>query len=470
MRDPAVKHAVILGGGVTGLTTAAELLARGWRASVLERAAEIGGLAGGFELLGHRFDFGPHALYTNHEAAYRYFKELLGDDLVPIGMKHVAIVFRGEQFPYPLKILPAVRKLPLGEALAAGRDLLQVKLRNAWRAPVSDSFESYIENYFGRTLYRIFFRDYTAKVWGVPPRALSANFARERIPKVRIWRALVASVLADKTERPAASGDFDPRQFYYPRRGLGQFHAAHRRRIEERGGQVRTECRAVAIACEGTRAVAVEIDSPKGRERIACDALVSTIPVNALASLLCAGGALERQAALLRQREVVFVGLVVERPRIFQHQWVYYQDPGLVFHRVYENRHFLKPEQSAAGTTGLCAELTDHEGRDDETLFRSTVDGLARLGLIEAREVLAHRVVRVAEAYPLYTTGYEEALRACLDQVARYDNVWTVGRQGLFRYVDMDHCVLMGKGVAAQVAGGRRTLEEQRVVAAHSEA
>ena len=89
---------------------------------------------------------------------------------------------------------------------------------------------------------------------------------------------------------------------------------------------------------------------------------------------------------------------------------------------------------------------------------------------LTAREVRAQRVVRVAEAYPLYTTGYQEALRACLDEVTRYENVWTAGRQGLFRYVDMDHCVLMGKGVAAQVAGGQRTLEEQRIVAAHSEA
>ena len=79
-------------------------------------------------------------------------------------------------------------------------------------------------------------------------------------------------------------------------------------------------------------------------------------------------------------------------------------------------------------------------------------------------------MVRVPQAYPLYTTGYQNALRACLDSVTRYENVWTAGRQGLFRYVDMGHCVLMGKGVAAQVAAGRRTQEEQRVVAVHSEA
>jgi protoporphyrinogen oxidase len=464
-----VKHAVVLGGGVTGLTTASELLARGWRCSVLEGAPEIGGLAGGFELLGQRFDLGPHALYTHHEEAYRYFKELLGDDLVPIGRKHVAIVFRGRQFPYPLKILPALRRLPLRESLAAGRDLLLVKLRNALRKPSSDSFESYIENYFGRTLYRIFFRDYTSKVWGVSPRTLSANFASERIPKIRIWKALAGSLLPDKTERPRG-GDFDPTQFYYPRRGLRQFHEAQRRRIAERGGVIRIGCRATAVVSEAGRAVAVETESAGTRERIPCDALVSTIPVNGFASLLQGGRPLAGEAAELRHREVVFVGLVVRRPRVFEHQWVYYQDPGIVFHRVYENAHFLEPAPEAKGSTGLCAELTDHEGRDDETLYRATLDGLLRLGLFDAGEVLAHRVVRVPQAYPLYTTGYQAALRACLDAVTRFENVWTAGRQGLFRYVDMDHCVLMGKGVAAQVAAGRRTQEEQRVVAVHSEA
>jgi protoporphyrinogen oxidase len=303
----------------------------------------------------------------------------------------------------------------------------------------------------------------------VSPRTLSANFASERIPKIRVWKALAGSLLPDKTERPKG-GDFDPTQFYYPRRGLGQFHEAQRRRIAERGGEIRTGCRATAVACEGGRAVAVEAESAGKRDRIPCDALVSTIPVNSFASLLQGGRPLAGEAAQLRHREVVFVGLVVRRPRVFAHQWVYYQDPGVAFHRVYENTHFLEPEPQAEGSTGLCAELTDHADRDDEALYRATLEGLVRLRLFEASEVLAHRVVRVPQAYPLYTTGYEAALRACLDVVTRFENVWTAGRQGLFRYVDMDHCVLMGKGVAAQVAAGRRTQEEQRVVAVHSEA
>lgn len=461
-----MKHAVILGGGVTGLTTAAELLARGWRATVLERAAEVGGLAGGFTLLGHRFDFGPHALYTHQVEAYQYFKDLLGEDLVPIGRKHVAIVFRGRLFPYPLQILAAARQLPLREALAAGIELLRAKLQNAFREPASDSFESYIENHFGATLYRIFFRDYTAKVWGVPPRSLSASFARERIPKVRIWKALVASVLADKSERPTAGAAFDSNQFYYPKRGLGQFHAAQIRRIEAGGGAIRLGWRPVALESKAKRVAKVIAESSEGRTGIECDALVSTIPVQELTRLL--GGDLT--AGALLHREIVFVGIVVARAKVLDHQWVYYQDPDVPFHRVYENVHFLEPPPAARGTSGLCAEVTDNQGLSDEVIAERTIASLVRLGIIGENEVRAHRAVRVKEAYPLYRTGYEQALRAALTVVRGHENVWTAGRQGLFRYVDMDHCVLMGKGVASQVASGGRTLEEQGIVAAHAEA
>jgi protoporphyrinogen oxidase len=465
-----VKRALVLGGGVSGLTSASELLSRGWHATVLEREDAIGGLATGFTLAGHPFDHGPHALYTQHEAAYRYFKGLLGDELRAIGTKHVAILFRGREFPYPLKLLPAARELPLREALAAGSDLLWAKLRNAVRRPRCDSFESYVESHFGRTLYRIFFRDYTRKVWGVPPATLSASFASERIPKVRIWRSLVASVVADKTERPGAGGDFDPRQFYYPKGGLEQLHLAHRRRIEGLGGRIFTGARAVSVRVDGGRATAVAVERNGAVEQLSCDALVSTIPINHLVSALGGGRRLEGPAAGLKHRSIVFVYLVVARPKVFEHQWVYYQDPGLVFHRVYENRHFVDASALPPGTTGLCAEVTDHEGLSDCRMLEQTVEGLERLGLLAPGEVVAHRVVRLAEAYPLYTTGYEAALRACLQEVRRVDNVWTVGRQGLFRYVDMDHCVLMGQGVAAQVASERRTLAEQEIVAAHSEA
>lgn len=463
-----MKHAVILGAGVTGLTTAHELLERGFRVSVLEREPQVGGLGGGFTLAGQRFDYGPHALYTQRRDAYQYFKDLLGDDLRPIGTKHVAIHFGGEQFPYPLRMLPALARLPLAQAAAAGRDLLWVKLKNAVRRPEADSFQSYIEAHFGRTLYRIFFHDYTEKVWGVPPSSLAANFASERIPKVRILRSLLGSLLPDKAERPAG-GDFDPRQFYYPRGGMEQLQAAHRQRVEARGGVVRTRCRAVAARTEGERVRGVTVESDGAREEVACDALVSTIPVNQLVSLLDGGRPLAGPAAELRHRSIAFVYLVLARPRVYAHQWLYYHDPAIAFHRVYENIHFSDQASDDPGRTGLCAEITDHRGESDARLVERTVADLARLGLAQPGDVVAQRVVRLAEAYPLYIAGYEKALRDCMRAVGRFQNVWTTGRQGLFRYVDMDHCVLMGRGTALRVARDERGADDD-IVARHAEA
>ncbi|HIP71982.1 MAG TPA: FAD-dependent oxidoreductase, partial [Anaerolineae bacterium] len=50
------QHFVILGGGIAGLTAACELLRRGQQVTVIEKGAEVGGLARTFVRDGFRFD------------------------------------------------------------------------------------------------------------------------------------------------------------------------------------------------------------------------------------------------------------------------------------------------------------------------------------------------------------------------------------------------------------------------------
>ncbi|MCD4536453.1 phytoene desaturase [Nocardioides sp. cx-169] len=54
-----MRRAVVVGGGITGLATAALLARDGWSVDVLERRDELGGRAGSLEVDGFRFDTGP---------------------------------------------------------------------------------------------------------------------------------------------------------------------------------------------------------------------------------------------------------------------------------------------------------------------------------------------------------------------------------------------------------------------------
>lgn len=85
-QDPG--HAVVIGGGIAGLATAALLGAEGWSVSLFEARGEVGGRAGAWEQDGFRFDTGP-SWYLMPEV-FEHFFRLLGTsaerelDLVPL--------------------------------------------------------------------------------------------------------------------------------------------------------------------------------------------------------------------------------------------------------------------------------------------------------------------------------------------------------------------------------------------------
>ncbi len=67
--------AVVIGGGIAGLATAALLSAEGWTVTVLEARDELGGRAGSWEHEGFRFDTGP-SWYLMPEVFDHFFRML----------------------------------------------------------------------------------------------------------------------------------------------------------------------------------------------------------------------------------------------------------------------------------------------------------------------------------------------------------------------------------------------------------
>lgn len=76
MSGAAVGNAVVIGGGIAGLATASLLAREGYRVSMLEGRAELGGRAGSWERDGFRFDTGP-SWYLMPEV-FDHFYRLLG--------------------------------------------------------------------------------------------------------------------------------------------------------------------------------------------------------------------------------------------------------------------------------------------------------------------------------------------------------------------------------------------------------
>ena len=69
---------------------------------------------------------------------------------------------------------------------------------------------------FGKTLYRLFFGQYTEKAWGLHPSKISSDWASQRITLLNLWDTIKKTL-----QRPDA-GDTPRtlvRSFIYPKYG-----------------------------------------------------------------------------------------------------------------------------------------------------------------------------------------------------------------------------------------------------------
>ena len=150
-------------------------------------------------------------------------RSVLGDDLLT-RPRLSRIYYAGRFFNYPLKPLNALRNLGL-------RTSVEVLASYLWATlfPIKPerTFADWVSNRFGRHLYRIFFKTYTEKVWGMPCEEIGAQWARQRIKQLSLGAALLHMVgMAHPFRRGQVTSLIE--QFEYPRLGPGMMWEAFR--------------------------------------------------------------------------------------------------------------------------------------------------------------------------------------------------------------------------------------------------
>jgi protoporphyrinogen oxidase len=452
----------IVGAGITGLTTACLLRRRGADVTVFEAGPGEGGLAGSFRREGFSFDFGPHEFCTDNGELIALVREICGDDLIAVE-KRVAHHFLGRYVNYPFQIVDLLKNIGPALSLRATVEVAACRLKNLLRLPADDSFESWTNARFGKTLYEIYFGPYTKKVWGIDPAQLDPRTASQRITIDSIFD-LVKKTLAyhwlGAEDFKHAHSELH-RGFYYVRRGVGTLQAHLRRHAEESGATFRFGKALVGIERDGSRVAALAFSD--GEVARGFDYVVSTIPLSALVALALP----ERASALLEAnslpfRAMAFVFLRLKKTRVLDYHWVYYPDPAIPFQRMTEFSHF-DAQMSPPGTTGLALEISCVPGdgtweAPDAELAERSIGGLETLGLLKRDEVIGYDVVRQRHAYPLQVMGFIEKRDRLLAALTEVTNLVTIGRQGLFRYCNMNECMEMAIDVVPELVAGKDSI------------
>jgi protoporphyrinogen oxidase len=171
-----MKRVAILGAGLTGLTLANILVEKGHMVTVFEKEETVGGLARTFGFDGQLYDLGPHEFCTNNQGLIALLKDILADDFL-VCHKRSAQFFMGRFIDYPVKpmhFLSQVDKLLLIKIFA---ELVYYRFKNLVCESMDYSFEHWVTNRFGATMYELYFKPYTEKVWGLDPGLLDPRTA-----------------------------------------------------------------------------------------------------------------------------------------------------------------------------------------------------------------------------------------------------------------------------------------------------
>jgi len=437
-----LKTVVIIGAGPAGLTAAYELSKIGVKPIVLELGARVGGIARTEVYKGYRMDIGGHRFFTKVTEVEALWHEILGGDFL-VRPRLSRIYYNRKFILYPLRFGNALTKLGVAQSFLVLMSYIRSKLL-PYRHETT--FEEWVSNRFGRRLYRIFFKTYTEKVWGIPCNQLSAQWAAQRIQNLSLPRAVMNAIFGARGAKNVKSLI---EEFHYPRLGPGMLWERAQQMIEARGGEVCLNTEAVKVLHRDGRAIGVVARSNGREETIAADAIISSMPISELITKLDppAPSDVHEGAGRLTYRDYFTVGLLVKRASLFPDNWIYIHAPEVKVGRIQNFKNWSPEMVPDPGKTFLGLEYFCNEGDElwqmsDADLIKLGTTELEVMGLVKAADVEDGTVVRQLKAYPVYTGEYEqylERIRGFLDSIP---NLQTVGRNGLHMYNNQDHSML----------------------------
>ena len=491
--DNSYKRAVIAGAGPAGLTAAREFLRKtGIKPVIFEADDCVGGISRTVNYKGNRIDIGGHRFFSKNtlvmdiwssmmplQSAPSLDEILLGEkrstDNVPgnpenmqqvwLNRRRVSRIFYLRHFfDYPISLSwSTFANMGLWRTVNAGAGYIW----SCMFKKEEKSLENFYINRFGKPLYKMFFEDYTTKVWGVHPSLLGADWGSQRVKGLSLLAVLkdvISKSLCSKNSRQKKDVETSLiEQFIYPKLGPGQLWERMADEIVSLSGELYKKQRVTRVIVQDKKVIAVETEDDKGDiKRTDCDYFLSSMPLNELLPSLQGIDIPEdvmRIATELPYRDFITVGLLVKDLKIknktklktYRNQipdtWIYLQERDVKIGRLqifnnwspymvgdYENTMWI-------GLEYFCAEGDEMWNMDDEAFIEMAKDELYKIGLLAKEDVIDAVRIKMPKAYPSYFGSYY-SLDKVKDFLDSIENLYCIGRNGQHRYNNMDHSML----------------------------
>ncbi len=457
------KKIIIIGAGPAGLTAAYVLSKAGVQSIVLEKDSIVGGLARTIKYKGYHFDTGGHRFFTKVESVERMWREILGDNLLQ--RKRLSRIYYNKKFfYYPIRPLNALLGLGIWNSILVLFSYLMAQL---FPSKEEKTFEQWVSNRFGKRLFRIFFKTYTEKVWGISCKEISAEWAAQRVKGLSLLTALKNAMVSNRHDsrdkKKVIKTLIDT--FDYPKFGPGMMWQRMVEILQQNGSQVYLESEVTGIHWSDHRVEAIEVKRNGKVERLCGSDFICSTPLRETIQRFkppVPQNVLEA-ANDLKYRDFLTVALIIKKPMVFPDTWIYVHDPEVKVGRIQNFKNwspFLIPDpnQTCLGLEYFCNEGDLLWNMPDDQLIELGKRELEALGLVYKSDVQEGTVVRMPKAYPIYDLTYQKSLETVRRFLAHLRNFQMVGRNGMHKYNNQDHSMLTAMLSAENILGANHDL------------
>jgi len=425
-------RAIVIGGGITGLSVGYELAKKGRQVTIFEREERIGGLAGSFKIGDTWVEKFYHHIFKSDTAVTGWIEELgLGDRLVwrasPMGFFHGGRVHR---FGTPLELLK-FSPLKFRDRVKMGLAVLRFQRMDDWSGLDRITCREWFTKNVSRSVYEV--------IWE-PLLKLKFGDAHDRVPASWIWgrihpRAKSRSKGGLKEELGYLGGGFE------------LMLERLRGRIEALGGRIIENAPVEYIIQEKGRAMGVVAG---GQESFA-ETVVSTI---ALPAFLRIAPPLPDDYA--RRLESIgyqaVICLVMECDRsVSPVYWLNVSDPEITFGGLIEHTNFVSPEHyGGKRIVYVFNYLKESDPRfmlDAEGYLAHHEESLKRINPGFRREwVREKKLFRAQYGTVVYTMGYAAKMPEFATPIK---NLFLVNTSQIYPYDrNMNNCAALGQRFA----------------------
>ncbi|MEM7760888.1 MAG: NAD(P)/FAD-dependent oxidoreductase [Cyanobacteria bacterium P01_A01_bin.40] len=447
---------IVIGGGPAGLTAAYELSKHKKQSVVFEKADRVGGISRTETYKGYRFDIGGHRFFTKVGEIEALWQEVMGDEFIKVS-RLSRIYYKNKFFSYPLEPYNALSNLGLINSVLIMWSYFKAKVSPN---PVEENFEQWVSNRFGKRLFETFFKTYTEKVWGIPCTEIRADWAAQRIKGLSLKKAITNALFGSNSTKTLI------KEFNYPVYGPGQMWERFQQKLNEQNSPVHLNTEVIEVERNCYKVNSVTIKQSGKISKVKGENFISSMPVSLLLKKLnpLPPEAVLKAANSLKYRDFLIVSLVVDQAELFPDNWIYIHSPEFQVGRIQNFKNWSKAMVPDGNKTCLGMEYFCNQGDrlwqlSNEQLVELASREVKALGLV-APEVNIEdgTVIRQFKAYPVYDDEYRQNVQIIQAYMQKFENLQTVGRNGMHRYNNSDHSMLTGLLAAKNILGEKHDL------------